>query len=65
MSFFKKMNPKDQQPNGYQETIERGLRAVRYFGQSCSYGKGNRTEQIERLRKEIETADAIVIGADS
>ena len=28
-----------------------------------SYGKGSRSEQIERLKKEIETADAIVIGA--
>ena len=36
---------------------------MRYFSRSMSYGKGSRAEQIERLKKEIETADAIVIGA--
>ncbi|MBQ9871045.1 MAG: hypothetical protein IJM27_03860 [Eubacterium sp.] len=39
------------------------MSAVRYFSRSMSYGKGSRAEQIERLKKEIETADAIVIGA--
>ena len=36
---------------------------MRHFTGSLSYGKGNRTKQIERLSKEIENADAIVIGA--
>ena len=36
---------------------------MRYFSQKYSYGKGDRAERIERLKKEIETADAIVIGA--
>ena len=39
------------------------MRAVRYFSRNVSYGKGSRDEQIARLKKEIETADAIVIGA--
>ena len=39
------------------------MSAVRYFSRNISYGKGTREEQIVRLKKEIETADAIVIGA--
>ena len=53
----------NKQPNGYIETIEKGMSAVRYFSRSMSYGKGSKAEQIERLRNEIDTADAIVIGA--
>ena len=52
-----------EQPNGYQETIEKGLSAVRYFNLKMSYGKGTKEEQISRLQREIEDADAIVIGA--
>lgn len=48
--------------NGYQETIQKGLSAVRSFRSGISTGTGSRTEQIERLKKEIESADAIVIG---
>ena len=50
-------------PNGYEESIRKGMSAVRYFISKMSYGKGTREEQIARLKKEIETADAIVIGA--
>ena len=39
------------------------MSAVRYFSRNISYGKGTKEEQIARLKKEIETADAIVIGA--
>ena len=49
--------------NGYQETIQKGLSAVRSFRSGISTGAGSRNEQIERLKKEIESADAIVIGA--
>ena len=51
------------QPNGYQETIEKGLSAIHYFNRRMSLGKGNDMEQLDRLKKEIETVDAIVIGA--
>ena len=54
-----------EMPNGYEESIRRGMSAVRYFSRNISYGKGTREEQIARLKKEIETADAIVIGAGS
>ena len=49
--------------NGYQETIQKGLSAVRTFRSGFSVGNGNRDEQISRLKMEIISADAIVIGA--
>ena len=49
--------------NGYQETIQKGLAAVRSFRLGLSAGTGSMDEQIKRLKKEIESADAIVIGA--
>ena len=52
-----------EQPNGYQETIERGLNGVRGFRDGLSLGAGTRAERIERLKTELETAEAIVIGA--
>ena len=57
----KKLNKK--MPNGYLETIEKGISAVRTFRSGFSFGDGSREEQIARLKKEIESADAIVIGA--
>ena len=53
----------DDMPNGYQETINKGMSAVRYFSRNMSYGKGSKEEQINILKKEINEADAIVIGA--
>lgn len=50
-------------PNGYQESIQKGMRAVRYFSRNMSVGIGTREEQMKRLAKELQTADAIVIGA--
>lgn len=52
-----------EMPNGYEESIRKGMSTVRYFSRNMSYGKGTREEQLARLKKEIETADAIVIGA--
>ena len=49
--------------NGYQATIQKGLSAVRAFRSGLSYGTGSREENITRLKRELETADAIVIGA--
>ena len=55
-------NKYDYLPNGYQETIQKGLNALRLFSR-VSYGVGTREEQLKRLKYELETADAIVIGA--
>lgn len=48
--------------NGYQETIEKGLRAVTVFTKLTA-GIGTREEQMKRLKNELATAEAIVIGA--
>ena len=58
-SFF----TKTRQPNGYQESIQKGLSAVRQFRNGISTGIGTREENITRLKEELQTADAIVIGA--
>ena len=57
------MNFSFKQPNGYTETIELGMRGVRGISRRMAFGSGMREADIARLKKEIETADAIVIGA--
>ena len=59
--LFRKIN--QDKPNGYLDTIDKGMRAVSSFSSKISYGKGTREEQMERLADEIRSADAIVIGA--
>ena len=56
------MNYYDQ-PDGYRETIERGLAGVRTFRGGLSEGKLSREEAISKLKSGIAEADAIVIGA--
>ncbi len=51
------------QPNGYLESIQKGFIAARTYDLRVSHGIGTREEQIARLKKEFETADAIVVGA--
>lgn len=50
-------------PNGYLESIQKGLSAVRYFSNRMSLGTGTKENRIARLKKEIDNADAVVIGA--
>ena len=50
-------------PNGYLESIDRGIRAVRHFRGGLTEGNLSRDEAISCLKTEIETAEAIVIGA--
>ena len=52
-----------EKENGYQETIRKGISAIRGPLSNLSYGKGSREDNIAALKREIETADAIVIGA--
>ena len=52
----------DELPNGYLEGINNGIKTVRAFCGNASTGNGAREEQLKRLREEIQTADAIVIG---
>ena len=49
--------------NGYTETIRKGLNAIRSFRGGLSTGSGSREERLARLKTELETADAVVIGA--
>ncbi len=49
--------------NGYQESIQKGISAVRYLSRNISFGTGSYEERVSILEKEIEEADAIVIGA--
>ncbi|MBQ1317478.1 MAG: hypothetical protein IIY46_08360 [Lachnospiraceae bacterium] len=52
-----------EMPNGYLETISRGISAVRRFRDGMTPGDLSRAEAVERLKREIETADAVVTGA--
>ena len=52
-----------EMPNGYLETIQNGIAGVRRFSSGISRGVGTRQDNVDRLKNEIETADAIVIGA--
>ena len=54
---------KERQPNGYLETIQKGITRVGTFHGGFTAGKGTYEEKIEKLKAEIETADAIIIGA--
>ena len=50
-------------PNGYLESISRGINAVRQFRGGMTTGNLSREESVAKLKTEIATADAIVIGA--
>ena len=50
-------------PNGYLESINRGIQAVRAFQGGMTAAHLPREEAIARLKTEIATAEAIVIGA--
>ena len=52
-----------KQPDGYRETIERGIAGVQTFRGGLTEGTLPREAALARLKTEIETADAIVIGA--
>ena len=40
---------------GYLETIQKGINGVRRFSSGISRGTGTRRENLDRLKKEIET----------
>ena len=52
-----------EQPDGYRETIEHGFSGVQRFRGGLTEGNLPREEAIQKLKKEIRTADAILIGA--
>ena len=50
-------------PDGYRETIERGIAGVQNFRGGLTEGNLSREEAIQKLKTEIKAADAVVIGA--
>lgn len=50
------------QPNGYQESIEKGLRAVHGF-QRYVGGSGSRKAQLQALAEVLRTSESVIIGA--
>ncbi len=52
-----------EMPNGYLETIDKGVMGIRRMKGGMSFGKGTRQENLRRLKEELRTADAVVIGA--
>jgi len=50
-------------PNGYLETIHNGIAGVRSFRGGITAGLGSRQDNLQRLKNELNTADAVVIGA--
>lgn len=53
----------EDMPNGYSDTIEKGLNAVKYFYQGTSMDFLSREESVKKLKEAVANADAIVIGA--
>ncbi len=49
--------------NGYQETIEKGILALKKYGTETSEGIYTRAESLARLKLELDRAEAVVIGA--
>ena len=57
------MNSETGIPNGYLESIERELAAVRQFRGTLTAGRLSRSASLARLRQALDTAEAVVIGA--
>lgn len=49
--------------DGYRKTIQKGLMGAKSFSGKMSTGNDTRGKQIEKLKNEIQHAEAIVIGA--
>jgi NAD-dependent SIR2 family protein deacetylase len=52
-----------KQPDGYRETIEKGMAAVYQFEGPIWRGSGDFETEVQRLKKVLNEADAVVIGA--
>ncbi|MBQ3265613.1 MAG: hypothetical protein IJH07_07535 [Ruminococcus sp.] len=53
----------ENMPNGYRDTIEKGLSAVKYFYQGTSRDFLSMDESVIKLKEAVAHAEAIVIGA--
>ena len=50
-------------PNGYEESIRKGLNALKRLSGHMTYGNGTAEERTARLRRELAAAEAVVVGA--
>lgn len=53
----------NETPNGYLESINKGIQTARKLSGHMTRGKGTKEERVQRLIDELRNADAIVIGA--
>lgn len=53
----------EQLPDGYRDSIEKGMSAVRYFSNKMYISNDAAEDKIKKLKEKIRTTDAIVIGA--
>lgn len=49
--------------DGYRETINKGVTAVRYFSPRVSFGNGQIDVNVDKLKVAMNSADAVIIGA--
>ena len=57
------MDDFNDERDGYRETIQMGITAIRSFRPGLTYGEGSKEERIAQLRSELMRADAVVVGA--
>lgn len=53
----------EKQTDGYQDSIRRGMKAMRLYSGRYSHGMGTREDNLQRLKTELEKAEAVVVGA--
>lgn len=53
----------NKQKADYTQTLQKGIAFVRRLHRGITDDTGSREENLQRLRDEMENADAIVIGA--
>ena len=53
----------NETPNGYLESINKGIQTARKLSGHMTCGKGTKEERVQRLIEELRNADAVVIGA--
>ena len=53
----------NETPNGYLESINKGIQTARKLSGHMTRGKGTKEERVKILTEELRNADAVVIGA--
>ncbi len=52
-----------EEPNGYLESIQKGVEGLAHFSRILTYSRDSADRGLERLSRELRTADALVVGA--